>query len=181
MGERTDGQVVVGRRVKVVERVLTRSDGRKELREMVVHPGSVVVLPVLDDGRIVMIHNHRFAVESTLLELCAGTRELGPDGEPEDVASCAARELEEETGYRASNLAPLLSFYPSPGMSSEHMFVFVARGLVQTSQKLDPTEHIEVVLLTLEQVLDRIRQNQIRDAKTIAAVLYFHTWAQTRL
>ncbi|MEY4509976.1 MAG: hypothetical protein RLZZ450_2098 [Pseudomonadota bacterium] len=181
MSEQTDEQVVVGRRVKVVERVLTRSDGRKELREMVVHPGSVVLLPVLDDGRIVMIHNRRFAVESTLLELCAGTRELGPDGEPEDVVSCAARELEEETGYRASELVPLLSFYPSPGMSSEHMFVFVARGLLQTSQKLDPTEHIEVVLLTLDQVLERIRLNQIRDAKTIAAVLYFHTWAQTGL
>jgi ADP-ribose pyrophosphatase len=181
MGEWSDEQAVVGRRVKVVERVLTRRDGRKELREMVVHPGSVVVLPVLDDGRIVMIQNHRFAVDSTLLELCAGTRELDPDGAPEDVTSCAARELEEETGYRASTIEPLLSFYPAPGMSNEHMFAFVARGLVQTAQNLDPTEHIEVVLLTLAQALDAIRQSQIRDAKTIATLLYFHTWAQTGL
>jgi ADP-ribose pyrophosphatase len=123
-----------------------------------------------------MIQNRRFAIDKTLLELCAGTRELSADGEPEASLSCAARELEEETGYRAGELKPLLSFYPSPGMSDENMHVFIARQLVQTAQKLDPTEQIVVVALTLDEVLERIQRNQICDAKTIAAVLYFHTW-----
>ena len=178
MQKSRDDDVIVGRTVDVAQRVLSRRDGRRELREMVVHPGSVVLLPVLDDGRIVMIRNRRFTIDQTLLELCAGTRELGHDGQPEEIASCAARELEEETGYRASVLEPLLSFYPSPGMSNELMHVFVARGLVATAQQLDQSEQIEVELLTLQAVLECIRRQEIRDAKTIAAVLYFHTWAQ---
>jgi ADP-ribose pyrophosphatase len=170
-----DEGLVIGRRVKVEARRVPRSDGGEELREMVVHPGSVVVLPLLDDGRIVMIRNRRFAVERTLLELCAGTRE----GD-EDPALCAARELEEETGYRARSLTPLLSFFPSPGVSNERMHTFVARGLTKTQQQLDPSEQIEVEPLTLVDVLGRIERNEIEDAKTIASVLFFHTWGSSR-
>lgn len=170
-----DEGLVIGRRVRVEQRRVPRSDGREELREMVVHPGSVVVLPVLDDGRLVMIRNRRFAVGKTLLELCAGTRE----GD-EDPALCAARELEEETGYRAQTVTPLLSFYPTPGVSNERMSVFVARGLTKTAQQLDPSEQIEVEPLPIDDVLARISRNEIEDAKTIASVLYFHTWGSTR-
>ncbi|HEX5655681.1 MAG TPA: NUDIX hydrolase [Polyangiales bacterium] len=171
----TDDGLVIGRRVRVEQRRVPRSDGREELREMVVHPGSVVVVPVLDDGRIVMIRNHRFAVGKTLLELCAGTRE----GD-EDPALCAVRELEEETGYRAQTVTPLLSFYPTPGVSDERMFAFVARGLVATQQRLDPSEQIEVQPLALDEVVARISRNEIEDAKTIVSVLYFHTWGASR-
>lgn len=164
-------RVVVGRRVRVEQRRVPRRDGQVELREMVVHPGSVVLLPLLDDGRVVMIRNRRFAVERTLLELCAGTVEAG-----EDVAVCAARELEEETGYRASQLEPLLSFFPSPGVSNERMHVFVARGLHKTAQQLDQSEQIDVELRTFAEVLTAIAEHEIEDAKTIAAVLFFHTW-----
>jgi 8-oxo-dGTP pyrophosphatase MutT (NUDIX family) len=170
-----DEGLVIGRRVRVEQRRVPRSDGRDELREMVVHPGSVVVLPVLDDGRIVMIRNRRFAVGKTLLELCAGTRE----GE-EDPALCAARELEEETGYRAQTVVPLLRFYPTPGVSNERMTVFVARGLTKTEQRLDPSEQIDVEPLSIDDVLGRIARNEIEDAKTIASVLYFHTWGSRR-
>jgi 8-oxo-dGTP pyrophosphatase MutT (NUDIX family) len=170
-----DEGVVIGRRVRVEQRRVPRSDGREELREMVVHPGSVVVLPFLDDGRLVLIRNRRFAVGKTLLELCAGTRE----GD-EDPALCAARELEEETGYRAQTVTPLMSFYPTPGVSNERMSVFVARGLTKTQQQLDPSEQIEVEPLQLEDVLARIARNEIEDAKTIASVLFFHTWGSTR-
>jgi ADP-ribose pyrophosphatase len=170
----SDEGLVIGRRVRVEERRVPRRDGREELREMVVHPGSVVVLPILDDGRVLMIRNQRFAVGKTLLELCAGTRE----GD-EDPSLCAARELEEETGHRAQTLTPLLSFYPSPGVSDERMFVFVARGLTRTAQRLDQAEQIELEPLALHEVLARIERNEIEDAKTIASVLYFHTWGST--
>src|SRR4051812_47649204 len=109
MSNQGSEDVVVGRRILVEQRRLTRRDGGIEIREMMVHPGSVVLIPRLADGRIVMIRNRRFAIERTLLELPAGTLEQG-----EAVATCAARELEEETGYRASELTELLGFYPSP-------------------------------------------------------------------
>jgi len=163
--------VVIGRRVQVEERRVARRDGRIELRETVVHPGSVVLLPLLDDGRILLIRNHRFSVGRTLLELPAGTREPG-----EDPALCAMRELEEETGFRASTLEPLLAFYPSPGSSDERMQLFVARGLVATAQQLDQSEQIEVEPMALADVLDCVRSNRIEDAKTIAAVLYFRAF-----
>ena len=170
MAERGD-DVIVGRRLRVEERKLPRSDGKIETREMVVHPGSVVLLPVLDDGRLALIRNRRFTVGRVLLELPAGTRE-----EAEEPGLCAARELEEETGFVARELEPLFSFYPSPGSSDERMHVFVARGLTRTAQRLDPSEQIEVEVLGLAEVLERIRANEIEDAKTIAAVLYFRTF-----
>lgn len=164
-------ETVRGRQLRVEVRRVPRSDGRVELRDMVVHPGSVVLLPLLDDGRIVMIRNRRFAIERTLLELPAGTLEEG-----EAPAACAARELAEETGFRALRLEPLLAFYPAPGTSSERMHLFLARGLSAGQQRLDPGEQIEVEPLSLGDALARIRSNEIEDAKTIAAVLYFHAF-----
>ena len=172
MSDQTEDGVVIGRRVRVEQRRLARRDGTTELREMVVHPGTVVLVPVLDDGRLVLIHNRRFAVERTLLELCAGTLEVG-----EDVAVCAVRELQEETGYRAARVEPLLSFYASPGGSNERVHVFVARGLVAGAQQLDPAEQIEVVLVPLTDAVELIAKGEIEDAKSIASILFFHTWA----
>lgn len=172
MSAQAEEDVVVGRRVRVEERVLARRDGRRERREMVVHPGTVVLVPVLDDGRLVLIRNRRFAVQRTLLELCAGTLERG-----EAIEVCAARELQEETGYRAARVEPLLSFYASPGSSDERVHTFVARGLVAGAQQLDPAEQIEVVVLPLPDVLELISKGEIEDAKSIASVLFFHTWA----
>lgn len=169
-----EDDIVIGRRVKVEQRVLARRDGRRELREVMVHPGSVVLLPRLDDGRIVMIRNHRFAVERTLLELPAGTRE--GDEAPH---LCAARELEEETGYRAAVLREVIGFFPAPGSSTERMQLFVADELTKTAQHLDQTEQIEVVPLPLDEALAKIRDNQIEDAKSIASLLYFHTFLRS--
>lgn len=167
-----ESELVIGRRLRVEERRLARRDGRVELRQMVVHPGSVVILPLLDDGRIVLIRNRRFTVERTLLELPAGTREPG-----EEPSLCAARELEEETGYAAGSLEPLLAFYPSPGTSDERMSVFVARGLSARAQQLDPSEQITVEPHTLSEALGLLRAGEIEDAKTIAALLYYRTFA----
>ena len=159
--------VLVGARFNVERRWLTRRDGGTEPRELVVHPGSVVILPLLDDGRIVMIRNQRFSVERTLWELPAGTRD--PD---EPVQECAARELEEETGYRAAKLVPLLSFYPAPGISNERMHAFVATGLTPVAQQLDPTEHIDVCPLGPAQITRMLEAGELEDAKSIAVLLY---------
>lgn len=171
MSDQKDDEPVIGRRVRVEQRRLARRDGRVELREMVVHPGTVVLVPVLDDGQLVLIRNRRFAVERTLLELCAGTLEGG-----EDIAACALRELREETGYQAARVEPLLSFYAAPGSSNERVHVFIARGLVAGAQQLDQAEQIDVVTLPMQAVIERISAGEIEDAKTIAAVLFFHTY-----
>lgn len=150
-----------------VARVPVRThDGQSVTKHVVVHPGAVALVPVLDDGRLVLIRNERFAVGRPLLEVPAGT--LAP-GEP--PLQCAARELREETGYRAQALRPLATFFTAPGFCDEAMHVFVATGLEHVGQALEPTEHIEPVLLTRHEVEAAIDERLIEDAKTLAALL----------
>lgn len=162
--------LVRSKRFNVELRRVPKRDGGSELREMVVHPGSVVLLPLLDDGRVVLIRNTRFTVGRTLWELPAGTR---TPGEPPEL--CGARELEEETGYRAARLTPLLESFTAPGISNERMVGFVAEGLTPTRQQLDDTEQIEVHPVAAEEVLRMVREHEIEDAKTIATFLFWWT------
>ncbi len=158
-----------GVKFDVERRSVPTADGGTAVREVVVHPGAVVVLPLLDDGRIVMIRNHRFAVEETLWELCAGTLEEG-----ESPAETAARELVEETGYRASRLEPLTTFYTTPGICTERMHAFLATGLTEVGQDLEDTERIEVEAVTPGRALEMVRSGEVRDGKTIATLLFHH-------
>lgn len=131
--------------------------GRTGTRQVVTHPGAVVVVPILDDGRLVLIRNFRVAIEEAgawVLEFCAGTLDKGPD---EDPADCAGRELIEETGYQARTITPLLSgdgpqksgyFYTTPGLTSERMFPFAATGLTHVGQALEEFETIETLTMT---------------------------------
>jgi ADP-ribose pyrophosphatase len=150
----------------VVERRQVRlQDGRLVAREVIVHPGAVVILPILADGSIVMIRNYRFAAEDTLLELPAGTLEAG-----EDPRYAAARELEEETGYRAEQVEPLCEFYTSPGILSERMRAYLATGLSEVGQNLDDTEEIEVEIMRPDKIRQLIIDGQLTDGKTIAVL-----------
>jgi ADP-ribose pyrophosphatase len=152
---------------------ITTHDGQAAQREMIAHPGAVIVLPLTDDGQVVMIRNERFAVGQTLWELCAGTLE---EGEP--PIECAKRELIEETGYQTANIEPLSRFYTSPGMSNELMHAFVARDLTHVGQQLEATEKIEVELLPLADVLEMVRDGRIMDGKTIAALLHYQLFVK---
>ena len=146
-------------------RVPARSGGLIE-REMITHGGSVVVLPVLPDGRVVFIRNRRFAIGRELLELPAGTLDAG-----EDPAVCARRELAEETGYRAQTVEPLIRFFPSPGFMSEEMHCFVARGLTPGPQALEEGEHIEVEPLAPAEVDALVDAGELVDGKTLVCWL----------
>ena len=143
-------------------------DGEEITRDVVEHPGAAVILPVLDDQRVVLIRNHRRIINKTLWELPAGTLEP-----PEPPEVCAARELEEETGYRAGRLRPLTEFFASPGVLNERMYGFLATELRKTEQALDAHEEIEVVPTPSWQVQDMIREGHIEDGKTIALLLYW--------
>ena len=150
----------------------TFSDGSVVTREVIRHPGAVVILPMLPDGRICLIRNFRVAVGKWMLELPAGTLEAG---EPPETT--AHRELMEETGYRAGKMTPLCSYFMSPGILRERMHAFVAEDLVAGSSAREAGELIDNQLLTLEQVDQLLRSQQIEDAKTIATLLYFHRYA----
>jgi ADP-ribose pyrophosphatase len=168
-----------GRRVETVHegslfkvQVLSWTDERGQpiRREVVRHPGAVVIVPVLDADNVVMIRNYRVAVDDRLWEFPAG--KLERDEEPERAA---LRELEEETGYRAASLRKLGEFYTSPGFADELMHAFVAEGLSLTSQRLEAGEDIKVEVIARDQALRMVHDGRLRDGKSIAALLM---WAR---
>ena len=151
-----------------VERLHTQAPSGPHDYDIIIHPGAAVILPVLDDGRIVLIRNERISVERELLELPAGTLDAGE--QPQD---CARRELTEETGYVAAEMEHLLSFYSSPGFCTELLHTFVARGLRPGPQNTEVGETIQLAPLPHDDVLAAIRDGRICDAKTIVSLLYY--------
>lgn len=149
-------------------RVDTIRDGEAEYdREMVVHRGSAVIVPVFDDGTVALVRQYRHAAGKYLLEVPAGSLD-----EAEEPQTGALRELEEEIGYRAAKIDKLAEFYVSPGFLTEKMFVYLATELVETSQNLDEDELIEIERLTFEQALEGVRNGEIEDAKTIIGLTF---------
>ena len=158
--------------VFAVERVAYRDDEGNELvRDVVRHPGAVTVIPVLDDGRLVMIRNWRVAVSGWLDEFCAGKLERG-----EDPAVAAARELEEETGHRATCIRRVGTFFTSPGFADERMHVFEARGLVPVPRRLEAGEQIEVAVRSVDELRGMIADGRMQDGKTLGAFLIWTLW-----
>lgn len=164
------GEIVLkAKKFHVERRQVRTADGTTVDRELVVHGGAVLILPILDERTVVMIRNYRFSVSAELLELPAGTLE-----KDEDPCVCALRELEEETGFRAEVCEPLGQFYTSPGFTNELMYCFVARKLKSGRQQLDDTEQIRVVPMDFDDALAATLDGRIVDGKTIAALQLFH-------
>lgn len=157
-----------GKRVDLLSIETEHPKGGTLRREVVSHPGAVVVLPLLDPQTVILIRNERYVVQETLWELPAGTLENG-----EDPAVCAARELEEETGYRGGKVDFLFQCYSTPGFCNEKLHFYLATELSEVGQKLDETEKIDVIPLQWTQALRMIKSGEIRDAKTICGLLYF--------
>jgi len=156
-----------GYRFRVERAVQTMPDGTEHPRDVVRHPGAVVVLPILDDGRVCLVKNYRVAVDETLIELPAGT--LEPD---EDPATTARRELAEETGYRAGQIEHLADFYMSPGILDEEMHLFLATSLQAGNTALEPGEEIQTMLSTRQEAIEMVRDGRIHDSKTMLGLLY---------
>lgn len=154
------------RRFAVIEKSVPRADGGTATCQFVRHGGSVAILPILDDGRICLIRSRRLTVDTTLIEVPAGTRE--PDELPLETAR---RELAEETGFQAERFDELTSYYPSPGILSERMWIFVARDLTPGDPAREANEEIENLIVRWDEALAMIDRGEIRDGKTIAAIL----------
>jgi ADP-ribose pyrophosphatase len=158
-----EGAVFGIRRDEVIE-----PSGVRTTREVVTHPGSVVVLPVLPDGRILLIRQYRHATRQYLWELVAGRMDAG-----ETPRQAAARELIEETGYRAKHFRLFLDVFPTPGFLEERMYILLAEGL--TAGKAQPEEDEKIVprAYNHKQLEEMIRLGKLRDAKSIAGILYY--------
>ncbi len=156
------------RRFRVVRHSYRTRDGSEHQRETVMHPGAVMILPLVDDDHVCLIRNYRVSVDQTLIELPAGTLEPG-----EDPRIAAERELEEETGYRARSIERLHEFYMSPGILSERMHVYLAKGLEKGEQDLDSGEQIDNLVVTWEEALAMTQDGRIQDAKSLAGLLYY--------
>ncbi len=138
--------------------------GRETTREVVLHPGACAILPVTEKKEILFVRQYRYAAEETLLEIPAG--KIDP-GEAPDV--CAARELTEETGFRAERLRKLGAVFTTPGFCNEKIHLYLADRLVPAHQHLDTDEFLDVVKIPLGEALEMIRNGEISDAKTLSA------------
>jgi len=142
--------------------------GVRTVREVITHPGSVVVLPVLPDGRILLIRQYRHATRQYLWELVAGRIDSG-----ENVRQAAARELIEETGYRAERFRVFLDVFPTPGFLEERMYILLAEKLTPGEAQPEEDEKITAKAFAPAALERMIRQNELRDAKSIAGLLYY--------
>jgi ADP-ribose pyrophosphatase len=146
-------------------RVETRSG--ESTRDIVEHSGGSIMVAVTDEGKVLMVRQYRKAFEKALLELPAGKRD---PGEVPEVT--AARELREETGYTASSVKPLVSFYPTCGYSNEDLYIYICRGLTPGRTEWDDTECLDVLEYDVDELMTMIMNNEIKDSKTIIGLLY---------
>lgn len=165
-----NGPVFGLRRDEVIE-----PTGVRTTREVITHPGSVVVLPVLPDGKIVLIRQYRHATLRYLWELVAGRMEAG-----ESPKKAAARELIEETGYRAKTFRIFLDVFPTPGFLEERMYILLAEGLKPGEAEPEEDERIAVRTFTRKQLEEMIKSGKLRDAKSIAGLLFYFRFLQRR-
>lgn len=142
-------------------------NGDQAVREYVQHPGGVAIVPIVDDN-VILIQQFRIAVEREVLELPAGLLEPG-----EEPIQCAARELEEELGYRAGNLIPLASYFSSVGFSNERMYIYLAIQPEKTQLRRDPEERLREIFLPTETIAERLAAGAFEDSKTIIGLREF--------
>jgi ADP-ribose pyrophosphatase len=160
-----------GHKIQVAVDTEVLPDGRVIRRDVVLHPGAVVILPLVDAGHVCLVRNVRPVVGEELWEVPAGTLEPG-----EPVEQAAARELAEETGYHAGRWQRLGVFYPSPGVLGERLHLFVAAELTPGPQRLEADEQLTAHTVSWAQALAWVGDGTIRDLKTVAALLL---WQQT--
>ncbi len=155
-----------GRVFRLFSENITLPNGVTVEMEIIRHPGAAAIVPVMDDGTILLLRQYRHAVGGYVWEIPAGTLEPG-----EDARRCARRELTEETGYTAQAIEKLTEITPLPAYSDERIHIYLATGMTEADQKLDDDELLFVHRVALKRAVAMIASGEIQDAKTIAGVL----------
>jgi ADP-ribose pyrophosphatase len=155
-----------GKHIQVRLDRLLDSAGKTSTVELVVHPGAVCVVPLLDNGEVILVRQYRHAAGKRLLEICAGGLHPG-----EDPLEAARRELEEETGYLAAKLVERARFWTTPGFTTEFMYLYEATSLTKTQTNPDEDEIIDVEIATQKECLLMIDDGRIQDAKSILGLM----------
>ena len=159
-------EIYDGKIIKVRKEKVELPDGRLATRELIGHPGGVGIIAVDGDGKVFMVTQYRIAAKSEMLEIPAGKMEYG-----EDPLECGARELIEETGYKAEEFTHLGEYYATPGYCEEKLNIFLARKLTFVGQNLDDGEFLNVSKYSLDELYQMVMDNKIYDAKTAIAIL----------
>lgn len=158
-------KIYAGKVVNLRRDTVRLPNGKEALREVVEHPGAVAIVPVLPDGRILMVRQFRHPVGKVLIEIPAGKLDVG-----ESPDRCALRELEEETGYRAGFMECRASIFTGPGFTDEVIHMYIARDLVKTSLNPDEDEFLEVKAYEPQDIRRMIQEGLICDAKTVSGM-----------
>ena len=165
--ECSDRELLQAKKFRIVQRTEQRVAGLVS-QEIILQPGAVAIVAVVDPEHLCLIKNRRMAVEETLVELPAGTLDVG-----EEPHLAAVRVLREETGFAANEMIPLGECFMSPGILQEKMFFFVARGLTLGEPALEDDEQIENQIVTREEAIAMVIDGRICDAKTMVGLLLF--------
>ena len=157
-----------GKIIDIYQDRIQLPEGKVAMWDYVGHKGAAAVLPITQDGKVILVSQYRNTVERLTWEIPAGGIEVG-----EDFKACAIRELEEETGYKSEDVEFLLSTYPTIAYGGERIEIFLARNLREGNMNLDPHEYINVSSMSLEEINEKIFTGQIQDGKTIAAIMAY--------
>jgi ADP-ribose pyrophosphatase len=170
---RIDGELAYdGHFLKVSRDRIRLPDGSESKREFIRHPGAVVILPLLADGRVLLERQYRYPNDRVFIEFPAGKIDPG-----EEALACAKRELEEETGYTATEWNFVCTIHNAIAYSDEHLEIFLARGLTEGTAKLDEGEFIELFTATIPELLEMVRKGEITDVKTIIGTFWLEKYA----
>lgn len=174
--ELSSEQLVDGVLLRAFRDEVELPDGKRSIREWINHPGASAIVPIFEDGRTLLVEQFRYPPRRTFLEVPAGKLDK-PEGSPESFREVATRELEEETGWRAGRIEKVGEAYPCIGYSNEIIHIYTAHDLERGSQDLAEGEFVNVVEMDFEEALARARRGDLKDMKTVTALVYAATKA----